>query len=94
MGRKGSGGADATFVTVDCHPSVISAWLAEPKLSTELAARLDKSAKTPGAINAGAPEVQLTTYFVLVFREDVSADDTASLEVSAAVEIDCVIGAS
>ena len=47
-----------------------------------------------GAINAGSPEVQLTTYFVLVLREDVSADDTASLKVSAAMEIGCVIGAS
>ena len=47
-----------------------------------------------GAINTDSPEVQLTTYFVLVLREDVSADDTASLKVSAAVEIGCLIGAS
>jgi|GEM_PF-5146853 len=47
-----------------------------------------------GGINAGSPEVQLTTYFVLVLREDVSADDTTSLKVSAAAEIGCVIGAS
>jgi hypothetical protein len=47
-----------------------------------------------GAINAGSPEVQLTTYFVLVLREDVSTDDTASLEVSAAAEIGCVIDAA
>ena len=47
-----------------------------------------------GAINAGSLEVQLTTYFVLVLREDVCTDDTASLKVSAAVEICCVVGAS
>ena len=47
-----------------------------------------------GSINAGSTEVQLTTYFVFVLREDVRADDTASLKVSAAAEIGCVIGAS
>jgi ABC-type uncharacterized transport system permease subunit len=47
-----------------------------------------------GAINAGSPEIQLTTFFVLVLREDVSTDDTASLKISAAAEIGCVIGAS
>jgi hypothetical protein len=47
-----------------------------------------------GAINAGSLEVRLTMRFVLVLREDVSADDTASLKVSAAAEIGCVIDAA
>jgi hypothetical protein len=42
-----------------------------------------------GAINAGSLVPQSTMRFVLVLREDVSTDDTASLEISAAAEIGC-----